>query len=140
MKEKNKANAAWFLSDDGRCWATAIWIRVHYGAAPRFQTGIALCTKFIDGSFFSTTNIKQLLDTRPDTHVTRMRGADIAALEAAHCEALRNMGDKEIVALDVETLKQVNLEIRRRTADFHIRRGVWVPLSESEASRLREQE
>jgi hypothetical protein len=134
-ERKRQGYGASFLSDDGKCWGAAVWVRVNYGA-PRITYGMAFCTKFTDGTYFSTTNIKQPLDSPPEYHKTRMRRADTATLKAAHYEALRNMRDKDIVALDVETLKQATLEVRRRTAEFLIRRGVWVPLSEIETARL----
>ena len=136
---KRMGYAGWFLSNDGKCWGTAIWIRVNYGG-PRITYGMALCTKFTDGTFFSTTNIKQPLDIPPEYHRTRIRGADTAALKVAHYEALQKMHDKGILVLDADALKQVHLEIRKRTAEFHVRRGLWVPLSENETARLSAQE
>jgi hypothetical protein len=47
-----------------------------------------------------------------------MPGADAATLEASHYQMLQNIGDKEIVSLDLEVLKAINLEVRRRTADW----------------------
>jgi Zn-dependent protease len=102
----------------------------------------AFLTPKLDGSMLITTNQAQKLESSPANEVLHQPGAFAETLLASHQErlaAVRALG-KLLPRRITETpeLAQLVDAHEQRSFDFHVRRGVWVPMTAPQVERMRQ--
>src|SRR5262249_26514432 len=113
-------------------WARARIVR-------RSRAGVSQCmvwSRLEDGTPLCTTNGRPRFDTTPGSRVLRWRNAAPAELLRRHQQALAEAGSPATPSRDAEEAKAHLLEARRRNFEWHLSRGVYVPLSPEERARL----
>ena len=91
-------------------------------------------TEFADGSFLVTSSGKPDLDTPKTQQVRRFPGATAAELWAAHSAALttESMRKQLVPAETPEKVAAVNERYHAQLRDYHLARGVFVPMNPEE--------
>lgn len=127
--------AAVHLSADGRTAGMALYGR--QGDVHRVEASCA--SGFTDDTYGTTTTQRQQLDSNPASVVARYPELPANELFARHVEHLDEWERKRGPArrLTAETLPGFVLAGEQATVDYHIRRGVFVPLTADELRALR---
>ncbi|MDB5308518.1 MAG: hypothetical protein JWO38_2720 [Gemmataceae bacterium] len=104
----------------------------------RVERHLACTTLFTDGSRAVTTTIRKTFEPLPGSHVARYPGADPASLLARHREHLAALTSEGLIPtrLEPNRLPDVVHEAELRFVDFHIGRGVFVPMTDEELDKL----
>lgn len=126
--------AALFLDDDNETSLMAM-----YGQQGEQREVHATCaSRFADGSLCTTTTMKKTMVPAPDQDIERYPGADTAALYARHRDHLGRLAGRGLlpVALDPGRHEEFVLACELRYVDFHIGRGVFVPMTDAEVDAV----
>lgn len=101
------------------------------------QVQLTCSSRFADSTRAITTTLHKTLEPVPGNHIERHPGADPAALYARHQEHLAALESQGLVPmwLDPDRLADVVLEWEVGYVDFHIGRGVFVPMAQEELDR-----
>ena len=102
------------------------------------QVQMTCASRFADDSLAVTTTMPETMEPVPRSHIERYPGADPPTLYARHQEHLERLASRGLVPLriDPDRLADFVLEWELRYLDFHIGRGVFVPMSDAELDQL----
>ena len=139
-------------SDSGGCYmvhasgeivATFLFARSFADDGSSHQSEItALLTPLADGSVLVTTDQTQKLESSPTDDILRQPGAGAEELLAAHqlrVAAARAAGRQPVARItDTPALAEVVDSHEQRSFDFHVARGVWVPMTAPQVERMRQ--
>lgn len=137
VPERHRLGAAAVLLDDARQTAFSV-IYAQHGAQRECQ--LSAVSRFADDTLACTTTIKKTMVPVPGSDVDRYPGADPAAIydrHRAHLERLAGQGLVPVL-LDEHRLPDFVHECEVRYVDFHIGRGVFVPMTDDELDALGE--
>jgi hypothetical protein len=103
------------------------------------QSRVSFASNLTDGTVAVTTAAKKTLEPVPVYRTARFPGADPLALLDRHRAHLARLAEDGLfpVKVDAGKLQATVLESEQRYVDFHIERGLFVPLTEEELARLR---
>lgn len=98
---------------------------------------ISLVTAFRDGTYLITTSARRDLSPPPECEVQYHTGADVEELWSAHQAALdSDLKMRQVRLVDSQAALLSTVEaLHRSHRDFHVRRGVFVPLSPLEVTK-----
>lgn len=115
-----------FLSEDGRTAAQLIFVR----STDMEKTAIGCLTRLGDRRFLVTTDQPEALRSHPDDDMVRLVGRPPQEILARHAERLAAMtsGDRSPIRLDENSLKAMILYREQGHIDYHVSRGVYVPI------------
>jgi hypothetical protein len=104
------------------------------------QTHVSCVSRFADGTFGATTTQKENMKPDPENKVARYPGAAADELYDRHADHLQEWEDEgqRVKKLDDATLVAAVLEGEQRHVDYHVERGVIVPMTKAEIRRIRE--
>jgi hypothetical protein len=104
----------------------------------RREVQLGCVSWFADDTLASTTTARKTLTPVPGADIERYPGADAATLAGLHRDHLERLAARGLVpaALDPHRLSEYVLEWELRYVDFHIERGVFVPMTEDELDAL----
>lgn len=126
-RDPNESYAASFLDPSATIVFATLWIRVRAGRTVKEQLSCFAKSWVTDGHVVSTSNHRQLLDAPEMFQRRHVPGASIAELLRIHREHLRTIPPGDLLSLDRDgLLERLNAD-KRLIAEFHIRRGFWVP-------------
>lgn len=102
------------------------------------QVQLTCASRLADDSLGITTTMPKTMEPVPTSHIDRHPGLDPAALYARHQEHLERLESQGLVPLriDPDRLADFVREWEVRYVDFHIGRGVFVPMSDEELDAL----
>lgn len=125
-----------FLAKDGSCFATVNY--AEEGETKKVELNVV--TPFKDDTYGVTTTAKKQMKPNPEFLTDRHPDMAAEELYETHQENLNRWEDdgKKPRKLTRETLPEFVLDGEQRFIDFHIDRGVFVPMSKAEVRRLRE--
>lgn len=126
------ATAVAMLSGDGQTRGMAI----HAGSGVSETIVLGCVSRLTSGRYLGTGNAKMWMKPEPRYDVVRLPGASAEAVLERHTRELRRPGRKAVV-LDREGLERDVLEGEQSHYDFHVGRGVYVPMTEEEVIALR---
>jgi hypothetical protein len=135
LERHREAYAASFLSGDGLVGAavcaaaTRVLSRTTFSCLSRLRGGYALIT----------TDQRKQLEPHPDDQIVRLPGAAPDVILERH---LRELGEPERTPWPVNGAEwpQYVLEREQRHVDYHIVRGVYVPMTAAAIERILEQQ
>jgi hypothetical protein len=135
VPEPHRIGAAAALLDEAE-W-TCLYVIFGKDGEQR-QVQMTCASRFADDSLAVTTTMPKTMEPVPTSHIERHPGADPATLHARHQEHLERLAAQGLVPLriDPDRLADFVLEWELRYIDFHIGRGVFVPMSDEEVVRL----
>ena len=125
------------LSQDGTVWASVAWVSVQSGIRYRERVIFGCCSKLQDGRILATSNSKLRLNTPPGIEAVRLHGRSISDVVFRHRDRMACTLTCSPLCLDESGVRAAINEIRRRTAEFNFKRGVWVPMTRAEIEKLR---
>jgi hypothetical protein len=98
---------------------------------------IVLVSRLSDDRFVTTSNTRKHVNA-PRNHLTgSCVGASAGELLEYHQSRLREIGDAYPRALVDASWRQCVMDSSKELFEFHVRRGLWTPMSPSEVERLR---
>lgn len=102
---------------------------------------LSILTEFTDGTFGVTTTAKKELEPEPNDRIHRHLTASADKLDHLHQQHLQRWRDDglEPVVQTWSRLPQVILDAEQSTVDFHVKRGVFVPMTKAEIRKLRDE-
>jgi hypothetical protein len=113
------------------------WVRVETTGRPAKQSSTcAISSRLEDGTFLSTSDHRGHFDPAPLFKVQRLRGATPEEVLDRHQEALTQAAAVALPVENEEHAKHFLVESRRCTFNWHLSRGVWVPLTPAELAAL----
>ena len=126
-----------FLARDGRAFATVNYAKE--GEVKKVE--LNLVTPFKDDTFGITTTAKKQFKPHPDYLSDRHPDATADELYETHQQNLDEWESdgRKPYKLTPATVPQFVLEGEQRFIDFHIERGVFVPMTKAEVRRLRDE-
>jgi hypothetical protein len=135
VPEPHRIGAAAALLDEAE-W-TCLYVIFGQDRQQR-QLQLTCASRFADDSLAITTTMPKTMEPVPTSRIERYPGADPAMLYARHHEHLERLTSKGLVPLciDPDRLADFVLDWEQRYIDFHIGRGVFVPMTDSELDRL----
>lgn len=118
-----------FLGDDAQTGLTIAYVR-HQNQA---KTALMLASKLADGLYVSTIN-NYGLKSLPDVESVLLNGADLIELLDRHRRRLARFEEAGRFAerIKPEELPRLIRERERTHFEFHVNRGVYVPMTEDE--------
>jgi hypothetical protein len=136
LLEKDRMGAACaLLGPEGKTFATVVYCQDK--ATKQRETSVV--SRFDDDTFGVTTTAKKQLKPLP-THLSeRYPGAPADELYDKHIDHLKDWtaDGRRIQKITRKTLPEVILEGEQATIDFHIERGVFVPMTRAEIRKIR---
>ncbi len=128
------------------CWATfphvsgQAFARIHYRSwthprPPRVYLWPIFYSAFTDGTFLNSTAGKPDLAAPPAVRVNRLRGVSATALWQSHWERLQaeaRAGRAVVTAMTADEVRALSERVHVEHRDFHLRRGVFKPVSGAE--------
>jgi hypothetical protein len=126
--------AAVFLDSTGETTMSVLFAQE--GATRQSQ--LSCVSRFADESLGCTTTVRKSMEVVPGTHVERYPGADPAALLARHRDHLGRLEGEGLVPVPIAAnrLADFVLACEVRYVDFHIGRGVFVPMTDDELDAI----
>jgi hypothetical protein len=102
------------------------------------QVQMTCASRFSDGSLAITTTMPKTMEPVPTSRIERHPGADPPTLYGRHQRHLERLASAGLLPLriDPDRLADFVLEWELRYVDFHIGRGVFVPMTDEELDRL----
>ena len=99
---------------------------------------VACASRFSDDTLGTTSSMKKTMEPTPWQHIERYPGVSAGALYRNHRDHLERLAGQGLipVRLDPDRLDQFVLECELRYVDFHIGRGVFVPMTEEELDAI----
>ncbi len=139
-------------SDSGGCYmvqaggeivATFLYARSFADNGSSHQSEVtAFLTPLANGVMLVTTDQAQKLETAPTDDIVRLPGVNAEVLLAEHQErvaAARAAGKLRAGQIvDTPALAELVDAHEHRSFDFHVGRGVWVPMTASQVERMRQ--
>ncbi|HJT34083.1 MAG TPA: hypothetical protein VJ783_18700 [Pirellulales bacterium] len=126
-RDPNESYAAEFLNQSGTSSVMTNWVRVRAGQIVKEQLSCFVQSWLDDGGVLSTSNQRRMLDAPEMVERVHVPGASIADLLQIHTERLQTISPSRVLLLDRDRLlERLNVN-KRLIAEFHIRRGFWVP-------------
>ena len=143
----SESGGCYLLHASGEMVVTILYARSFAGPGNIHESDvIAFLTPLANGKMLVTTDQEQKLESSPGDDIVRQPQARLTDLFAAHqarLEAARAAGElaRERITDTAELARFVDAH-EQRSFDFHVKRGVWVPMqaSQVEAMRRRKQE
>lgn len=126
-RDPNESYAAVFLNQSGTISVMTNWLRVRVGQIVKEQLSCFIQSWLDDGRVLSTSNQRQMLDAPERFERRHAPGASIANLLRIHAERLQAISPGRVLSLDRDRLLERLNANKRLIAEFHIRRGFWVP-------------
>lgn len=126
-RDPNQGYAANFLNPSGTLAAAMHWHRIRVGQIVKEQLSCFIQSWLDDGRVLSTSNQRRMLDAPEGFERMHVPGASIAELLRIHTERLQTIPPDRVLSLDRNGLLQRVNANKRLVAEFHIRRGFWVP-------------
>ncbi len=126
-----EAYAAAMLGDGGQVAAQALYARQKHVE----KAVLALFSRLGDGRQLMTSSKRREMEIPPGIEVVRLPRGTPSAVVARHLERVRSIGGA--TPIRPEHLERLILEFTNRETDFHIERGVYVPMSEDEVASIR---
>lgn len=123
----NEAYAARCLNEEGTIAAVAIWVRVRVQHIVKENFVYCLESWLDNGTVLSTINHRRKLDAPAGFERVHVPGATLADLLRLHTDRLSGLPRDRVIRLDHDRLLELINANKRRAAEFHIRRGFWVP-------------
>lgn len=123
----NEAFACHCLSQSGTIGAGHIWVRVRAMHIIREQLTCVMQSWIDRGEVLSTSNQRRNLDAPEMFERMHLPGASMAQLLRIHTERLQTISPGRVMSLDRDGLLERLNANKRLIAEFHIRRGFWVP-------------
>ena len=128
------------LSPDGKTFAT-----VNHAAdanANLKETQVSCVSRFVDEGFGCTTSAKKQFKPIPEDITFRHLDMPADELYERHLDYLAGWEDdgRKVRRFNSETVHDVMLEGEQRHVDFHVERGVYVPMTKAEIRRIREEQ
>jgi hypothetical protein len=135
VPERHRVGAAAALLDEYEL--TCLYVIFGQDGGQR-QVQLSCVSRFADRSLGVTTTMPKTLEPVPGNHIERHPGTDPATLYARHQEHLEDLESQGLVPmwLDPERLADVILEWEVGYVDFHVGRGVFVPMTNDELDRI----
>lgn len=130
-RDRNEGFAAHLWKRDGTTMAIAIWTLVRVKHLVRETSLCALVSNLDDGTIVLTANHRQMLDAPPNYNRHYRPGASVDEIAQIHQRRLQGTGPYRIRRIQKEDVLTLANEHKRRTAEFHIRRGFYVPRPEA---------
>ena len=125
-----------FLAADGRAAGVAVG---SVGLGPRKTPAphwvCALASRLTDGGCWKTCDSPPKLVNPPEYKIDYLPGQPVAVLVDRHYQRLAGVGDS-VERLEEDDVEPFLVADNNREIDFHASRGVYVPLTEQEISRL----
>ncbi len=103
---------------------------------PTRQVDLSLLTPLSDGRYLATALNPKAMDSPPQFFGISLPDAKAEEIVASHRERLRSLQDVRAEPIEGR-LEDFVLEIGRLSFDFHVGRGVYVPISDAEVEKLR---
>jgi hypothetical protein len=128
--------AAVLLPPEHNFFIVVVWARSQISRWGNETSGCGVTSQLQNGSFFTTTNLPRKFNKPPASRVLRLRGATPTELAERHQEAVAESGLSAILIHSEEQLKSILEEIKRRNFEWHLGRGVYLPLTGEELARL----
>lgn len=131
VPEPNRVGAAALMLDEENTSA----LMIIYGQQnAEGQLQLACASRFADDTLATTTTMKKTMEPMPNQDIERYPGETPAGLYRRHCEHLERLADQGLIALkfDPNRLEQFVLDREVKYVDFHVGRGVFVPMTEEE--------
>lgn len=125
-----EAYAAAMLGEGGLVAAQALYARQKDAE----KTVLALFTRLADGRELVTSSKRRELEIPPGTDVVRLPRGTPSQVVARHLERVRSV--EGAVPVRPGHLDRLILEYTNRETDFHIDRGVYVPMPEAEVASI----
>lgn len=126
-RDPNQGYAANFLNPSGALAAAMHWHRIRAGHIVKEQLSCFIQSWLDDGRVLSTSNQRHMLDAPEMVERVHVPGASIADLLRIHTERLQTISPSRVLLLDRDRLLERLNANKRLIAEFHIRRGFWVP-------------
>ena len=126
----NEAYGAHCLNQPGTISAGLTWVQVRVKHVIKERLTCSLHSWLRDGAVLSISNQRPMFDAPEIFQRLHLPGATMAELLRRHSERLQAMDLERVVRLDRDQLLDRMNANKRRIAEFHIRRGVWVPQPE----------
>lgn len=118
-----------FLDRQDFTWGAAIYSRAFAAGHVREERLVVLASQLGDGTIVSTTNARRRLNPPPGVSPTYATGKAVPELMALHAERL---SDRAVMCFDAAELRRLIVEMGDRNVQFHLRRGVFVPVDPAE--------
>lgn len=99
---------------------------------------MSCASRFADDTLAVTTTMKKTMVPVPDMSVERYPGASPATLIKRHREHLEKLADEGLVPVPINPnrYEEFVLDCELRYVDFHISRGVFVPMTDEELDAI----
>lgn len=135
VPEPHRVGAAALLLDEENETSLMVMFGQHGGQR---EVHLTCVSRFPDDTLASTTTMKKALVPVPGSDIERYPGADPATLYARHRGHLERLAGHGLVPvlLDPHRLEGFVLECELRYVDFHIGRGVFVPMTDDELDAI----
>jgi hypothetical protein len=134
LEDTRESYAVTLLSDDG-----LVATNVTYAGTPSIEkTAFSCLSKLRDGHCLITSSQPKQMEPCPEDEIDRLPGRSPADLLAHHREKISSSADSDRtpVRLNESKLQQLVLQREQGHVDFHIERGVYVPMTKTERRRL----
>lgn len=99
------------------------------------ESVLAFFTKLADGTYLITSSRRKQMEAPPGAHVERLPGKPAGILLARHRRRVEEAGDA--VPIGAAGLEPMVVEHNNAEVDFHVERGVYVPMSDYEVAALK---
>lgn len=126
------------LSDDQLIYGFLAEVENQSATGVIRQVELSLLTPLSDGRYLATSLTSKKLDSPPEIVGIALPGAKPEEILASHRERLRSLQGATPQRIEGR-LEDFVVRIGRLGFDFHVARGVYVPVSESEVEKLRKQ-
>jgi hypothetical protein len=130
LERGRAAYAGSFLHPEGHVAAAAIAVR----HARRTQVAFSCLTRLPGGRWLITSDQPAKMEPHPDDVIVRLVGADPDDVLDRHLEEVRAL-ERPPLRIDPGEWPRLVLEREQRHVDFHIVRGVYVPMTEEEVEQ-----
>jgi hypothetical protein len=131
-----EAYGAAFLAADGRAAGVAVGNVVSNPLAPRVPRWVcAVASRLTDGRCWKTCDYPPMLVQPPEFAVEYLPGQPVAVLVGRQYQKLAGIGE-QVERLGEGDVGPFIVADNNREVDFQASRGVYVPLTEQEVSRL----
>ena len=135
LPEPDRLGAACVLLDEKNLCGLMVMFGKH---GDQRELHLVCVSCLVDDRLAVTTTMKQSLNSTPWQSVERYPGANVRVLDAMHREHLARLDNQGAIPirLDPDRLDQFIFECELRYVDYHIERGVFVPMTEEELDAI----
>jgi hypothetical protein len=135
VPEPNRLGAATVLLDEEGTTSLSVQFGQH---GPLQELHMVCVSAFADDTLAVTTTMKKTLEPVPGSHIERHPDADPPTLYARHREHLDRLADEGLIPLRLnpDRLPETVLGWELGYVDFHVGRGLFVPMTDEEVEEL----